>query len=210
MELLEHIKSRLSSVDANQLVKPLGYNSPGKAHKRLNALISAENVENWLRKGGYDFVHSNHSFLIKLCEVLDFDEDLYLPVINKIRKQLRKLSAMPQPYIFVNTNFKRSSEPIFALAFMEGHRRIYIDKLAVLNSLDEGISIARHLVREHYKKSNGTLKMWGKIDNYVYHVNKKRYVLNHMGEILHPQPGITESRASLSIGNREIGFFKSE
>ncbi len=210
MELLEHIKSRLSKVDVNQLAKPLGYNSPAKAHKRLNALISSGNVENWLRQGGYDFVHSNQSFLMKLCEVLDLDENLYLPVIDNIREKLKKLSAMPQPYIFVNTNFKRSSEPIFALAFMEGQRRIYIDKLAVLNSLDEGISIAVHLVTEHYKKSNGTLEMWGKIDNYVYHVNNKKYVLNHKGELLDSPHEIPESRASLFIGNREIGFLKSE
>ena len=206
MELLEHIKSRLSNVDVNQLVKPLGYNSPAKAIKRLKALISAANVENWLRQGGYDFVHSNQSFLMKLCEVLDLDENLYLPVIDNIRENLKKLSSMPQPYIFVNTNFKRSSEPIFALAFMEGQRRIYIDKLDVLNSLDEGISIAIQLVREHYKKSNGTLKMWGKIDNYVYHVNNKKYVLTHRGEVLDAPPEIPESRTSLFIGNREIPF----
>jgi len=207
MELLEQIKSKLNDIDVNQLVKPLGYNSPEKAHKRLNAFISAGNVENWLRKGGYDFVHSNQSFLIKLCEVLDFNEDIYLTVIDNICKRLRKLAAMPQPYIFVNTNFKRSSQPIFALAFMEGHRRIYIDKLEVLNSLDEGISIAKQLVAAHYKESNGTLKMWGKIDNYIYHVNDKKYVLNHNGEMVGPQGvEITESKASLFVGNREITF----
>jgi len=206
VELLDQIKNRLAKTEKEAIVKALGYNNKQKGLKRLNALISANHTEDWLRKNGYDFVHSNKSFLIKLCDILGFDEDSCLKIIKEITDRLNAIERMPSPYIFINTNFRRKSQPTFALAVMEGRRRIHIDKIKVFESSDDGLSIAKKIVQEHYQKSNGTIEMWGTIDNYIYHANDKKYIINKVGEIENSEREIFESKATVSVGNRPITF----
>jgi hypothetical protein len=210
VELLDLIKSRLEKTEKEPIVKALGYINKQKGLKRLDALIYTNSTEDWLRKSGYDLVHSNKSFLIKLCDVLGFDEDSCLKIIKKTTERLNAIDRMPAPYIFINTNFRRGNQPIFALAFMEGVRRISIDKVKVFDSSDDGLSIAKKLVKKHYQKTQGTIKMWGKIDNYIYYANDKKYIINKAGEIENDEIEIFESKAVLSIGNRPITFLSIE
>jgi len=206
IELLNQIKNRLKKTEKEAIVKALGYNNKQNGLKRLNALISANHTEDWLRKNGYDLLHSNESFLIKLCDILGFDEDSYLKIIKEITDRLNAINRMPSPYIFINTNFHRENQPIFALAFMEGQRRIHINKIKVFESSDDGLSMAKKIVQEHYQASNGTNAMWGTIDNYIYHANDKKYIINKAGEIENNERDIFESKATVSVRNRPITF----
>ena len=70
VELLDLIKSRLEKTEKEPIVKALGYINKQKGLKRLDALIYTNSTEDWLRKSGYDLVHSNKSFLIKLSAKL--------------------------------------------------------------------------------------------------------------------------------------------
>lgn len=206
MELLKQIKTRINNFERERLVKLLGYNNKSRGFKRIEALILTDSTEEWLKKNGYDFVHSNESFLIKLCDILGFDDDSCFKIIKKTSDRLNAINRMSSPYIFINTNFRRKNQPIFALAFMEGRRRIHIDKIKVFDSSDDGLSVAKKLVQEHYQKSNGTIEMWGTIDNYIYYTNDKKYIINKAGEIENSEREIFESKAVLSIGNRPITF----
>lgn len=209
--LLKEIKIKLNGVKKEAIVSALGYCNKKKGIKRLNLLLTLDNTEEWLKRSGYDFVHSNKSFLIKLCDSLDIKEDYYMETINKTTHKLKLLSQMPQPYVFINTNFKRQSQPIFVLAFLENQRRIYINKIKVFESNDDGLSIVKEIVKNNYNKTNGRLTMWGEIDNYIYHVNDKKYILSRDGEIQSGKAEIFESKATLRIGNQEINtLFKLE
>ena len=178
--LIEQIRDNLQDKEKDQIVIAMGYYSRKKGLKRLEGLLEMKSIEEWLKTGGYDFYFTNESFLIRLCEILKFDKDHYLKIIDDIKKILKDLGNMPQPYVFINTNFKRTTQPIFALAFMEGSRRIGVSKKLVYNSNDEGLSKVKQFIKDHYAEKKGILKMWGKIDNYIYHVNGKNLSLIRM------------------------------
>jgi len=202
--LLELIKNKLFDCEKEAIVTALGYNNKKNGLKRLDELISNDSILEWLQNSRYDFIHSSRSFLTKLCKVLHIQEHLYRGTINKICQKLKILAQMPQPYVFINTNFKRHNEPIFMLAYSENRRRLYIDKTKVLESYDEGLSIAKELVVNNFNKTNGSLPIWGKIDNYFYHVYDKVYIINRYGIIQSGNTEIYESKASLLIGNQEM------
>lgn len=198
-DLSKLIKQRLKNTIKESIVKDLWYVHKKKGLKRLNALIKADNIEAWVRKGGYDFLYSNKSFSMILCEALDFDEADFFEIFKKANDKINAINKMPTPYIFINTNFYRQEQPVFLLAFLEKTRRIYIDKLEVFDSSDNGLSLAKQTTKEHYQKTKGILKIWGKIDNYIYHANNKKYIINKDGETEDNRKQIFESKATVSI-----------
>ena len=115
----------------------------------------------------------------------------------EIRKELEKFK---DSYIFVNTNFKRKSEPIFALAFCEAKRNIGLDKISLIFKTDEEIfHIISEIVKEHYIDSGGNIGLWGDIVNYVYHhSNGETYIFDKYGQILEDIK-VLEYRATLRI-----------
>ncbi len=203
-QLIDLIKEKMQGLEKDLIIRALGYYNKKKGLKKLDELLSAETAEEWLKGSGYDFTHTNESILTKLCEVLDLDKKYYINIIKIINKRLNAISLMPQPYIFINTNFKRTSQTIISLACLEGIRRIYIDKKDVFDSNDDGLSIAKKLVRENYFETKGVAGIWGKIHNYIYFANGKKFTLNKDGEIEVEAEEVFESKATVSVGGREI------
>lgn len=98
----------------------------------------------------------------------------------EIKKELLKFK---DSYIFINTNFKRKSEPIFALAFCESQRNITLDKNNLIFQSDDKIFyIISNVVKLHYIDTKGTIGIWGDIINYAYHhYNGKVYIFDNEG-----------------------------
>jgi hypothetical protein len=115
----------------------------------------------------------------------------------KINKELAKFRGC---YIFVNTNFKRKGEPIFALAFCESQRNIGLNKNnLIFKSDDEIFAIISAIVKEHYEQSNGKAGIWGNIVNYVYHHSDgETYIFDTNGNQIESYE-VVESRASLRL-----------
>lgn len=72
------------------------------------------------------------------------------------------------PFIFVDTGFKRTTQPIFALAFMESHRRLPVSQ--EVNALPVGDRTPRiqRVIQQHFQDTDGQLPMWGSIQRYKY------------------------------------------
>lgn len=211
MNLLNEIKKQLDNCDKNKIIADLGYNNKQTGMIKLNSLLSEDSLERWLNQSGYDLVHTGKTFLIELCCLLDMEENQYKTEIDTVLNKLKLIEEMPQPYIFVNTAFKRKNEPIFVLSLSEHIRRIYPDKIKVFESSDNGLCEAKRLLQDHYIETDGNLPVWGKILNYVYHVRNTKYVLSKDGEVLPDNKNIQESKASLLVNDRDItAFFRSE
>ena len=114
-----------------------------------------------------------------------------------IKKELAKFK---NSYIFVNTNFKRKSEPIFALAFCESKRNITLDKNNLIFKSDDKIfATISNIVKQHHNNTKGTISIWGDIVNYVYHHSDGEvYVFDISGEQI-KDIEVIENRASLKL-----------
>jgi len=144
-------------------------------------------------------------FLAYLFEALNLSEIDYEVFCDVCRDMKRRYEALEQPYIFVDTNFSRKGEPVFALAMLEGSRRIKINKVQYLERSDsENLSYVANAVKLHYKESKGTLALWGEIRAYLYYDGQgKRTVLNYLGEVIELDD-VCESRATLKLGNKTL------
>ena len=111
-----------------------------------------------------------------------------------------ELAKYKDSYIFVNTNFKRKSEPIFALAFCESQRNIAIDKnVLIFKSEHEIFRIISDTIQQHYNQSNGKIGIWGNIVNYVYHHSDgETYIFDTSGHQIESYE-VVESRVSLKL-----------
>jgi len=105
-------------------------------------------------------------------------------------------------YLFIDTDFKRKSEPIFVLAFMEHKRRItheYIGDL-YFKSDDEILTIVSEFVIEDHFTRDGMVAVWGRIVSYNWHhVDGRVYVFDKNGCYKCTNENIIESQATLKI-----------
>ena len=105
-------------------------------------------------------------------------------------------------YLFIDTKFKRTSEPIFALAFMEHKRRISYACVGefYFKTDDEILKIVSEFVKEDYFTCDGRVPLWGKIVSYNWHhVDGKVYIFDVDGSYKLSPTKVRESRAILSI-----------
>jgi hypothetical protein len=205
MNLIETIRQRVRALDPDALVKTLGYRSVPKGRKTLEEFLQAPDIESWLSGSHYDLTHSSRSFLKALCRELDLGEACEREIAAYERKQ-EELQKMETPWIFIYTGFRRKSEPIFALAFLEPRRRIVFDKAwARGRRLEEILDELSRLIPEHYREHEGKLPIWGPIRSYVYHhTDGSQYIFDPDGTLREDQPLPEENRAELELKGKKF------
>ena len=204
--LIKTINEKLNTIDISTLHKKVGYNSSKKFIETLEKLKSTRNSYDWLYCSHYDLVYSSKDFLIKLCEVLEIDEILVDDEIKKAVLYYKEQEKFKSSYIFVNTNFKRKSEPIFALALCEKFRNIslYKKENLLFKSIEEILNNLSFQIKSHYEENNGGLKIWRKIVNYQVHLFAKIYVFDVNGNLLEYANEVSESRATIFVNNKKL------
>ena len=204
--LIKTINEKLNTIDISTLHKKVGYNSSKKFIETLEKLKSTRNSYDWLYCSHYDLVYSSKDFLIKLCEVLEIDEILVDDEIKKAVAYYKEQEKFKSSYIFVNTNFKRKSEPIFALALCEKFRNIslYKKENLLFKSIEEILNNLSFQIKSHYEENNGGLKIWRKIVNYQVHLFDKIYVFDVNGNLLEYANEVSESRATIFVNNKKL------
>ena len=195
------LSEKLDNTNTKEVLKSMGYNSIKKGLATLEKFLEYPDSYTWLVSGHYDFKYTAKEFLEKLSSVLEVDNQLYKDEMNNYIRIKNEHNKIKGSYIYVNTNFRRTTQPIFVLAFMEGRRLLTPAKKSLMFKTKAHIlkSISK-MVRKHYLANEGKLLIWGKIDNYVYHhFDGKKYVFNHDGLLLEDTTEIFESRAILSL-----------
>ena len=109
---------------------------------------------------------------------------------------------MKQPYIFVDTNFRRKNEQLHTLALLNDKRYIRLNKNLYLDLDEDAInSHVSNVIKLHYKWRGGRLPLWGEISAYLYHDikgNKASY--NCLGKIINKE--VLESQVIIKLGNK--------
>ncbi len=205
MTIHQQIKERLSTVSVDETLKEMRYYGLETGRETLRKFLDSEDIYQWLKGGNFDMKYGSEAFVKKLTEVLGISRDGIDEEIRRSREHLDKIAAMRDPYIFIDTHFKRKGEPIFVLAMMEGRRHIRIDKEQIIDmSLEEVLEYVKKVLRKHYEYGD-KLPLWGKIYSYVYHhIDGSQYLFDTQGNIKKGAGEISESKAVLKIGNRDI------
>jgi hypothetical protein len=110
-------------------------------------------------------------------------------------------------YLFIDTNFKRKLEPIFALAFMEHKRRVSYKDIGDIyfKSDEEILEMVSKFVKEDYFTCNGTIKLWGDIVSYNWHhVDGNIYIFDIDGSYKLTSNNHNESKATLKLKGKTI------
>lgn len=199
MKIEEIIKSKLATIPKSEILNKLGYSSNIKALEALDKFISSKDLYDWLHSGHFDFKYTVLSFFKKLCEIIDIDKNIVNKALLDDKKYDAELERFKDSYIYVNTNFKRKSEPIFALASLESQRRLKISPENLLfKEEDEILNIVSNFIANHYSKTKGDIGIWGKAVNYVFHHNGNKYIFDTEGNSVY-NIDVSETMATLKL-----------
>lgn len=154
-----------------------------------------------LHQSMFDMKYSSEEFLLKLCSVLGVRGASVTTTIAKIKAELEAKRVAFKPYIWVDTQFERTDEPVFVLAAMEGHRHLMLRDDLWRYPLAIQLEEAQDAVRSHWHDTFGELPIWGPIDVYLFfYAEEKAYVLAPTGEVVGRYDGHWPDQASLSVG----------
>ena len=201
MQLLNTIKNKVQSIDKTKLVQKIGYSATAKGINTLEKLLKSEDVKIWLRESHYDLVNDSTSFLEKLCKVLEINDVFYESEIKNAKIYNADFLKLQEGYIFINTDFKRTTQPIHVLAFCESFRRLSLSNIDELvgKELDEIFEIISPYIKNHYINVEGQAGIWGEIKNYIVHLYDRTYLFGTDGIFLYECNSIGESKAGLRI-----------
>lgn len=196
MSLQDLIKDKLTSFNKKDLAKGLGYSSTKKLSLRVEAVVNSETLS--LDSSQYDFHYSTPEFIRKICDVLSIPSILYNAVIDEVEEKLQAEKRRYKPFLFIETNFKRKNEPVFALAALESKRYIAIEKTQAI-ALNDRLEYIQELIKSHYAEQTELL-IWGKIIQYVYfHDEKTIIVFSTSGEVVDAVEQYSRSRATMNL-----------
>jgi len=148
MSLQQLFKERLDAHSPEAISKLLGYSSVGKITDRIESMINSRYLD--LDKGGFDLCYSTPELINKLARVLDIPTIVCDKVTEEINAELLAKSKCFKPYIFIETNFKRTSQPVFMLAALQRNRFLEVEEEVEALSLNAQLQQVQEQIKEHY------------------------------------------------------------
>ncbi|GAA0792367.1 hypothetical protein [Marinobacterium sediminicola] len=168
MTLQQELQLRLANVDRREIAQLMGYR-PHRIDKCVERIqLQLTDPYLGLGKGRFDFKYSDEGFLRALCELVGLGLETYEDEIAGLRRELDERRQVFKSYVFVDTGFQRTTEPVFVLALSESRRRIYLDADTRMLPMDQQVSCVQKMVRDHFEACKGTLGIWGNIRRYLF------------------------------------------
>ena len=199
--IYRQIKNKLQKTDKKLLSKTLGYSNQKNFEKTLQKFLSFTTLHDWLNSGNYDFVNQTYEFFTKLSMALGLDKKFIKEALDKESVYINEVERFKGSFIYVNTNFKRKHEPIFALAFLENVRRLSLYKCEDLlfKSTNQILEILSQKIKAHYERNKEGFLIWGKIVNYQVHLENEVYIFDTNGVLQQDALPVCESRATIGL-----------
>lgn len=194
--IYEQIKELTLNSDKKSLSKALGYAREKNFSSALADLQRANSLDEFMSKGHFDWSHSSKTLILALSEYfgLNIKDEL-----NAAKIRYDERAKFRGSYIYIDTNFKRFNEPIFALTMAQHLRYIslipFLDELC-FKALDEQLNIISQIVKDYYQKTK-TLPVFGEITGFKLYFLGENYSLDTDGNFI--QKEIFESIATLKF-----------
>ena len=202
--LQDRLIDAVSTESQETLLPRMGYPAQDdRAWARLNALLASP----WLGldTSDYDFRYNAADFLRMLGRALQIDPWVVDLEIHRIQHQLRVEKEAFQPYLWLDTQFKRENQPIFALAACESHRHLFFPKQTALLPFGEQIAAAKARIIAHQQETSGDAGIWGQVHQYLYYYAKgKALVFSTEGEMVGERSSDVPDKATLMLNGRSL------
>lgn len=194
--IYEQIKELTLNSDKRALSKALGYAREKNFSSALANLQRANSLDEFMSKGHFDWSHSSKTLVLALSEYFGLNiEDEF----NAAKIRYDERAKFRGSYIYIDTNFKRFNEPIFALAMVQHLRYIsltpFLDELC-FKALDEQLNIISKIVKDYYQKTK-SLPVFGEITGFKLCFLGKNYTLDTDGNFV--QKEIFEASVWINI-----------
>lgn len=200
-----YLQAYLDGKKDERLYKAFGYGCKRNFDKTAQKFLGCKSWLEWFYKGHYDFTHNALSFA-KKCECFTNGEVLEAE-LHKAQSEFTRYKMIRKAFVRIKTNFRRTSEPIHALAMASGLLYIgFNDKNFIYCNDEEFIKFVQNYVKEHFIKNNGIIPGWKNIVGYELYFKGKFIDLDTTGQIITDLSNVddTNPRASLSVGGKMI------
>jgi len=183
MRSLTQLQAKLDTLSHAQYIlfsKQMGYVNFEKFDKHIKLLKSINSLTEYFTNTTYDLVYDSKGFLFSLFDTLHLSKENLKYDIEEYEKLDAEIKEIQKSYIYIQTHFKRKSEPIIALAALEHKRRLQLDSNALASKpLLEQLDIIQKQIATHYNQTdNGQIELWGKIDTYILNFKNLVFVFS--------------------------------
>lgn len=207
MDIREHLIFQVVCLGKVNVLSKLGYKNIQQHHyQRLEEVIKSPVLG--LDSSQFDFKYSSEEYLIRLAEICSIPESQFSQYLAETKLRVSQTKEQFRPYIFVDTGFKRKTQPVFVLAACENLRFVILDKQTNDLLFDEKLALLRNLIRSHMEKTEGVLLIWGKIERYFFVYDGDRALeLSVDGELIkHHDYFEPTSSARISVKGKTLKF----
>lgn len=181
--IYEQLKILTQNSDKKALSKALGYVREQNFTRALANLEAAKSLDEFITKRHFDWAHSSETLILALSKHFALNIDAELSEVQKLYNERVKFRGS---YIYIDTDFRRNNEPIFALAMAQHLRYIsltpFLDELC-FKALHEQLKTISKITKSYYQKTQ-TLPIFGAITGFKLYFLGKNYSLDTNGEFI--------------------------
>jgi hypothetical protein len=200
MKLRILLREKVASEDSDHILRAMGYSASALPRARIRLHNLLEEPDLGILSGRYDFRFSNREFLRALTHVVGIDSNYAEAQLSVIEADIAREGRAFKPWVFVETDFRRRGEPIFALAVLEGKRRLTLPKGCWSLPQSQLVAVAADTVRTHYAMCQGQLLIWGAVREYWLRSSEtEQIVMDVSGKVVRAEGPKAISRACLKL-----------
>ena len=181
--IYEQLKNLTQNSDKKALSKALGYVREQNFTRALANLEAANSLDEFITKGHFDWAHSSETLILALSKHFALNIDAELGEVRKLYNERVKFRGS---YIYIDTDFRRNGEPIFALAMAQHLRYIsltpFLDELC-FKALHEQLEVISKITKSYYQKTQ-TLPIFGAITGFKLYFLGKNYSIDTDGKFV--------------------------
>ena len=178
--IYEQLKILTQNSDKKALSRALGYVREQNFTRALANLEAAKSLDEFITKGHFDWAHSSETLILALSKHFALDIDAELSEVQKLYNERVKFRGS---YIYIDTDFRRKSEPIFALAMAQHLRYIsltpFLDEIC-FKALNEQLKAISNITKNYYQKTQ-TIPIFGAITGFKLYFLGKNYSIDTDG-----------------------------
>ena len=176
------INEKLEGIDLKELAKKLEDNSNKSVYTILSSFIESKTIFNWIQDGYDELSYTKTNFFIHFCKELNIDDELVQSTLEELKEYKTERVELKKSYIKVNTSVKKLTGPK-AMAFSQARIAVDVDAV-VLKTLEQKLDYISQMVKEHYKKHNGSFIIIGDILGYSFEYKNHTHRFSIDGKLI--------------------------